>query len=213
MRYKAAIIAVMLAVISVLLGSVSAHAAAPNGGVSIFNAPVCGLNKFVRVKQTASEFTVHDSAGTCIKSPQHHLAFQVAKIERTLHWQYPNIASGYELGESSCASSRDTCYKYPVKQAQDGMPVASVGAWLAPGIYNLSFDAWFSPKPSQLSYTDRDGDTEIMIWLAHPGINDTARLDWHATIDGKRWGSWPGRPDRKAGMIGVTSPISHRAPH
>ena len=182
-----AAIAVTLALILGLTQGASGSVT-PDVGVRTYNQPMCGPNKFVRVKLLASEFAVHDSAGTCVKSEKNHLDFQVSAVTSQIGWQYPNISSGYELGESSCASARDTCYRYPVEQRDDGMPVASVKAWLAPGRYNLSFDTWFSPSSKRLSYADRAGDTEVMIWLAHPGINESYAYDWHVIIDGQSWG-------------------------
>jgi hypothetical protein len=162
--------------------------AVPAIGVRTYNQLMCGSNEWVPVKLATSEYAIHDSAGTCVDAEKNNLDFAVTKITKQIAWQYPNIGSGYELGESSCASTRDTCYKYPVQVRNDGTPVASVKAWLAPGKYNLSFDAWFSRSSSDVSYQDRTGDTEVMIWLASPGINDSSHYEWHATIDGIRFG-------------------------
>jgi glycosyl hydrolase family 12 len=178
----------LVGVVTLTLTIAAARAGvAPSTGVKIYNAPMCGPNQFVRVKLPASEFTIHDSAASCVKAMRHRLDFQVTSAS-TDHWQYPNISSGYELGESSCASRRDTCYRYPVQARNDGAPVASVKAWLAPGVYNLSFDIWFTPVKSHLDYSQRAGGTEVMVWLADPGIGQDPRISWHATIDGVRWG-------------------------
>lgn len=160
-------------------------------GVEIYNKPFCGANEWVRVKLPQSEFTIHDSAGTCISAERSHLYFTVDKITRNIAWQYPNIASGYEVG-NSCASVKDTCFKYPVEQRDDGTPVADVAAWIASGTQDLAFDIWFTPDASHTAYDQKTGDTEIMVWLAHPGINDRSHYIRYADIDGQRWGvmSW-----------------------
>jgi hypothetical protein len=191
----ALIAAVVIAALTALLlmtGNVGASVR-PAKGYPTYNASLCGPNAWVRVKLPDSEYTVHDSATACITSEEHHLDFRVTSVSARVPWQYPNISSGYETGESSCATPADTCYQYPVQQRDDGMPVASVGAWLPAGFTgNLSFDTWFSPSADRTSYADRSGDTEVMIWLDHPGEHDAAAYDWSVTIDGVRWGvmSW-----------------------
>lgn len=198
MRVLVPLIAVIIAATAVVtvaawlmaLGAPAQGAVKPDVGVRTYNQSMCGSNKFVRVKLPASEYAIHDSAATCVKAMEHRLDFQVLSAS-TDHWQYPNISSGYELGESSCASARDTCYAYPVQVRNDGMPVASVKAWLAPGVYNLSFDIWFSTSRTRLAYDQRGGGTEVMIWLADPGIGQDPRIrktGWHADIDGIRFG-------------------------
>lgn len=195
MRVLVPLIAVIIAATAVVtvaawlmaLGAPAQGSVTPDAGVRTYNQAMCGANKFVRVKLAESEFEIHDSAQTCVKAMQHRLDFQVISAS-TDHWQYPNIGSGYELGASSCASSRDTCFRYPVQVRNDGMPVASVRAWLAPGVYNLSFDIWLTPVKSHLAYSQRAGDTEVMIWLADPGIGQDRRISWHADIDGIRFG-------------------------
>ena len=175
-----AIVLWLVALALIIAGCQDANAA----GVGVYNATVCGPNAWVRVKQVTSEFTVHDGATACITSERKHLDYQITQTS-TDHWQYPNISSGYEMGESSCASTADTCYRYPVRVKDDGAPVASVRAWLAPGIYNLSFDVWFAPDKTGMSYQTRTDDTELMIWLAHPGIYDSC--DYHTDIDHIDW--------------------------
>lgn len=183
------ILGAIVVVLALILGLTqpAGSAVKPSVGVRTYNQAMCGANRFVRVKLAASEFEIHDSAQTCVKAMEHRLDFQVISAS-TDHWQYPNIGSGYELGASSCASARDTCYRYPVQVRNDGMPVASVKAWLAPGVYNLSFDIWLTPVKSHLAYSQRAGDTEVMVWLADPGIGQDPRISWHADIDGVRWG-------------------------
>ena len=103
-------------------------------------------------------------------------------------------------GEATCADPRrDTCFAYPARQEDDGMPLASFGSWLAPGSYNESFDIWFSPVKGRHSFATRAGDTELMVWLAYPGINDRSHFVAYATIDHKRFGimTWIAGGDRR----------------
>jgi hypothetical protein len=184
MRRKALFLAILALLLTALAGTASA-AVRPDTGVPVYNADLCGPNQWVRVKLPASEFTVHDSGGVCITSERHHLDFRITANAQTTAWSYPNINSGYEQGDSSCASARDTCYAYPVRERDDGDPTASLRAWLAPGRYNLAFDVWFSPSSSALSYQDRADDTEIMIWLAQPGI--VQACTYTTRIEGTDW--------------------------
>jgi hypothetical protein len=183
----------------------------PDSGGQTYNAPMCGNNAFVRVKLPTSEFTIHDSAGTCINAMRRRLDFAVTSIPDQISWQYPNIASGYELGESSCASEDDTCFGYPVQERFDGHPEASVKAWLARGTYNFSFDTWFAPRKTQLSYQDRRGDTEVMVWLAAPGINDASHFVWYTRIDGIAFGvmTWETGGDQPHRYVAYVARYSH----
>jgi hypothetical protein len=171
------------------------------GVVGRFNAPMCGSNDFERVKTPVTEFAVSDSAGTCVRSEKYHPDFAVASVTRDVAWQYPDIASGFTPeGEATCADpKRDTCFAYPVRQEDDGMPEASFGSWLAPGSYNESFDIWFSPVKGRHSFATRAGDTELMVWLAYPGIDDRSHFVAYATIDHMRFGimTWIAGGDRR----------------
>jgi len=188
-RLIAAIVGVL-----VLLGvaTVAAHASVkPTGGViGGWNKPMCGSNDYERIKAAATEFAAVDSAGTCVNSWRWAPDFYVSKVTKQIGWQYPNLSSGYvPTGEATCASSADTCFHYPVRQSDDGTPEASFKSWIASGYRgNESFDIWFSPAKDRHSVTDRGGDTELMIWTAWPGVNDSGRLGDYTTIDGKRFG-------------------------
>jgi hypothetical protein len=186
------ILAVVLGAL-VLLGLAS-FAQAHASDVNQYNAPMCGSNDWERIKTPATEFAVSDSAATCVDSEKYEPDFAVSSVIRNQQWQYPNLASGYvPTGESTCASSKDTCFRYPVEAENDGAPEASVGTWISGGYQgNEAFDIWFSPNASRHSAATRAGDTELMIWTAYPGINDTSKFVAYATIDGKRFGimSW-----------------------
>jgi hypothetical protein len=123
-----------------------------------------------------------------VDSEKYHPDFSVSSVIANSGWQYPDITSGYvPTGESTCASDRDTCFRYPVQVKDDGSPDATVGTWISGGYQgNESFDIWFSPVKSRHSVATRNGDTELMIWTAYPGVHD--RLEDYTTIDGKRFG-------------------------
>jgi hypothetical protein len=158
-----------------------------------YNKPMCESNAFERVKTAATEYAAVDSAGTCISSEKYHAAFTITSV-RNMSYQFPMISSGFvPTGEPTCASAKDTCYAYPVRQEYDGTPVATFGAWLNPGQYKLAFDTWFSPVKSRHDYDERSGDVEIMAWLVHPGESIApSQYLYYATIDHIRFGvdSW-----------------------
>jgi len=182
----------------------------PDAGIDgDWNKPMCAANGFERIKTPTTEYAAVDSAGTCISSAEFHANFTITSV-KNMSYQMPVIASGYvPTGEATCASSRDTCYKYPVPQEYDGMPVDSFRAWLASGKYSLAFDTWFSPVASRHSYSDRAGDTEVMICLADPNRNYTSDFLFYTEIDGLRFGvmSWETTSDtRYVAYVAVSGP-------
>jgi hypothetical protein len=168
----------------------------PSAGVSIHNANLCATNEWTYLN-VAPRLKAHDSAGTCISAEDYHPDFQVTKITKQVGWQYPNLSDGWELSESGCPSAADMkdglCSNLPVKWADndDGVPAVSGADYLAAGEQNDSFDIWLAPSKSDTS-TAKDSDTELMIWLAHPGINDNSAFIYHVDIGGTDWGvmSW-----------------------
>lgn len=193
-RRKLIALLAALAAAALILAPAAAHAADYAGGVSgQYNQPMCASNGFERVKTAATEYAAVDSAGACISSEKYSAAFTITSV-RNMSYQFPMIASGFvPTGEPTCASDRDTCYAYPVRQEYDGEPDATFGAWLNPGQYKLAFDTWFSPVEGRHDYDERSGDVEVMIWIAHPGENIAAsQYLYYATIDHIRFGvdSW-----------------------
>jgi hypothetical protein len=160
-----------------------------DNGVPNYNKHVCGTH-WVKVHiPRSSYFNVYNAptgqAQTCISVEQHHLDFVIDSIRYRSAWGYPNISSGWESGVYSCAGVRGECMKYPVEEKHDGEPITSVATWQSPGVYNVSYDIWFNKWDT---HPAQDNGTEVMIWLAHPGINDSAAMDWYVTIEGIRWG-------------------------
>jgi len=194
-RRPLAVLAALAAAAALIIAPAAAHATTYAGGEDAqYNKPMCESNAFERIKTATTEYAAVDSAGTCVSSEKYHAAFTITSVTGNLAYQMPGVSSGYvPTGEPTCASASDTCFGYPVRQEYDGTPVASFGAWLAPGDYSLAFDTWFSPTESRHSYADRAGDTEIMIWLSEPGGNWPADFNGgYADIDGMRFGimSW-----------------------
>jgi hypothetical protein len=160
---------------------------APSGGVPVYNKDVCGTN-WVKVHiPNDSYFNFYNAptgqARTCIKVEQHHLDFQISSIDMRRPWGYPNISSGWESDIYSCSSVKGACLKFPVQEKYDGTPVTSVATWFDSGVYNVAYDIWFNKTDAHPS---QDNGTEIMIWIAHPGINVWA-VSRRVTIDGIHW--------------------------
>ena len=160
------------------------------GVIGQWNKPMCGSNDWERVKLPNTELAVIDSQGTCVSSMRYHGAFAVTNILYDTDWQFPALIAGYvPTGEPTCASSKDTCYTFPVQQKHDGAPLVSFGSWIAGGYQgNESLDIWFSPVESHHSIAARQGDTELMVWTAWPGVIPRKPPGDDVTIDGKRFG-------------------------
>ena len=160
------------------------------GVVGQWNQPMCGSNDWERIKLPNTELAVIDSAGTCVSSERYHGSFAVPNVLFNTDWQFPGMIAGYvPTGEPTCASSKDTCYTFPVQQKHDGAPLVSFSSWIAGGYQgNESLDIWFSPVESRHSIAARAGDTELMVWTAWPGVNARSLLGDDVTIDGKRFG-------------------------
>jgi hypothetical protein len=183
------------------LAVVPAHAATSPvaaSGVANNYENVCDTNWVkVHIPKT-SYFNFYNAptgqADTCIKVMLHHLDFGITSISYKGNWGYPNLSSGWESGIYSCAGISGACFKYPVEEKRDGNPVTSVATWQNPGIYNAAYDIWFNQADA---HPVQDNGTEVMIWIAHPGIGiwDVSR---YVTIDGIRWAvmTWTARNAR-----------------
>jgi cellulose 1,4-beta-cellobiosidase len=120
---------------------------------------------------------------TCVTAERYHPDFAVTSVERGFGFAaYPNISSGWESGRYTCTGHTGACYAYPVQLRHDGDPRTSMAAWLAPGRYDLSWDIWTNRTNA---HPLRDNGTELMIWLAHPGVPEG--IIRTVTIDGIRW--------------------------
>jgi Glycosyl hydrolase family 12 len=179
-----------------LLGLIASAASAagasvrPAVGVSTkFNKPMCGTNDWERIKLPNTELAVIDSSKTCVESEKYHATFNVSDVLENKAWQFPAMIAGYvPTGEPTCASSKDTCYTFPVQQKSDGAPLVSFDSWIAGGYQgNQAMDIWLSPVKSHHSISERAGDTELMIWTAWPGLARPRLVD-DVTIDGKQFG-------------------------
>jgi hypothetical protein len=178
-------ILILLAVAATLAGVISAPASAGgDGGVPHYNRLVCGRN-WVSIRTPASYFHVYndDFGGyTCFSAMRHHLDFQIMKATGVGFHADPNISSGWESGRDSCSHHHGLCYDYPIQVKHDGDPVTSIAGWLASGTYDFNYDIWTNQTDA---HPLQDNGTEVMIWLAHPGVREA--IDREVVIDHIAW--------------------------
>jgi hypothetical protein len=156
----------------------------PAGGVLQYNTRVCGKG-WVTIRTAESYFRVYndDFGGrTCVTAERYHLDFAISADRGQGFHAYPNISSGWESGRYTCTGHAGSCYAYPVQVKHDGNPVTSISGWLAPGSYDFSYDIWTNRTKA---HPVQDNGTEIMIWLAHPGVPEG--IVRTVTIDGIAW--------------------------
>lgn len=156
------------------------------GGYRTFNAKVCGTH-WVDVHYPKNSYYnfYNDNFGnkTCINVMRHRLDFQISYVgSRTGFFADPNISSGYESGRSTCTGHSGACFRYPVQVKHDGDPKTSVAAWLAPGVYDFNYDIWTNRTDA---HPVQNNGTEVMIWLAHPGVREG--ITRSTVIDGVQW--------------------------
>jgi hypothetical protein len=146
---------------------------------------------------------------TCVTVERKHLDWYVSSASGTALWGYPNISSGIEWGKYTCYDGRSAspsspgsqCMRYPVRERDDGSPVASIGhVWAHLTAGDVAFDTWFNKENAAPSALRQPDGAEIMIWLQHPGIavrnvlwttriggHRYAVIGWTAHHNGKRW--------------------------
>ena len=161
--------------------------ASPDAGVQQYNQKICGRSWVNVHLAKTSYFNVYNGvfgpgATGCLSSTRYKLDFQVLSSTGAGFHADANISSGWESGRYSCTGHRGACYKYPVRVSGDGDPVSSVKAWLAPGVYDFSYDIWTNRTDA---HPVQDDGTEVMIWLAHPGVAEGAVRE--VRIDGIAW--------------------------
>jgi Glycosyl hydrolase family 12 len=196
------LLAVIASAITLFIANVNPAAAdglPPANGVPIYNARVCGTDWVDIHIPMASYYNVYnDDFGreTCVVAELHHLDFRISSAGNSYGFDaYPNISSGWEDNKYTCTGHAGQCFTYPVRADHDGDPVTSIAGWLAPGSYDFSYDIWFNKTDA---HPLQDNGTELMIWLAHPGIPEG--VDRAVTIDGIKWDvtTWitnhPGEP-------------------
>ncbi len=186
-----------LSAVPALIAALIAPAALA-AGVPDYNTRVCG-NGWVTIRTVASYFHVYNDdfgGSTCITAEHYHLRFAVSKARGHGFYAYPNISSGWESGRYTCTGHRGACFDYPVEVKNDGNPVTSMAGWLAPGDYDFSYDIWTNRTDA---HPVQDNGTEVMIWLAHPGVREgvvrEVRIDgidwyvttWRAHRNGGKW--------------------------
>ena len=180
----ALVAALVLVPVPALAGGVP-RSNTPAGGVPRWNAPACGLH-WVTIRTQLTYYHVYnDDFGrrTCVTAERYHPDFAVSSVGGGFGFAaYPNISSGWESGRYTCTGHTGSCYSYPVQLRHDGDPRTSMSAWLAPGRYDLSWDIWTNRTNA---HPVQDNGTELMIWLAHPGVPEGVVRT--VTIDGIQW--------------------------
>lgn len=184
---------VFIAVQQLFIEVNTAHAATAAQAVNVrtYNAPFHGNTAWVRQDTTGVrgypfspvKYAAHATGHAWIAAERHHTSFRITRMIPK-GWQYPYVGSGYQLGHRpDCAQLRDHCYRYPATMREANHVHATASAWLAGGFFNYAFDLWFTRAKAHHAYP---GDSELMIWLARPGIRE--RFDRHVTILGSHYG-------------------------
>jgi Glycosyl hydrolase family 12 len=196
---KRRVILILIVIASAMTFVIANVNPAAANGVPIYNARVCGTDWVDIHIPKASYYNVYnDDFGreTCVVAELHHLDFRISSVGNSYGFDaYPNISSGWEDHKYTCTGRTGECFTYPVQADHDGDPVTTIAGWLAPGSYDFSYDIWFNKTDS---HPLQDDGTELMIWLAHPGISEG--VDRAVTIDGIEWDvtTWitnhPGEP-------------------
>jgi hypothetical protein len=185
----------IFALVLVLVAASPAAASGDSDGA--WYSPVCGSG-YVRVDLGKGDYfnVINASAhNTCVTAERHGLAWYVSSWRpASRDWEYPNISSGIEWGRYTCNDGRSAspsspgskCMRYPVQVAKDGNPVSS--ASVHPHIIrgNVAYDIWFNRTDVSPLKLGQPNGTELMIWIAYPGITDLADAR-HVVVDGIHW--------------------------
>jgi hypothetical protein len=167
-------------------GELPTTSATPAAGVATYNASLCGTNWVdIHIPNNSYYNVYNDDFGrnTCVTAEREHLDFQVTYAQNNTGFKaYPNISSGWEANRYTCTGRSGACFTYPVQQKNDGAPLTSIAGWLAPGRYDFSYDTWFNKTDA---HPLQDNGTEVMIWLAHPGVPEAC--DRKVSISGIEW--------------------------
>lgn len=139
-------------------------------------APVqyCGTTSRTAHVPRTTYYAIHNAsvktAYTCFTSQG--ASFTLTRVLPYANWGYPNISTGWSWGRNPCLHHSGACYGFPVTARTAAHVTMSVITHLSAGEYNSAYDIWFSKTDA---HPDQPDGTELMIWLAHPG------LDPHAT--------------------------------
>jgi Glycosyl hydrolase family 12 len=208
-RRALAVLAALAAAAALLIAPSAARASTIYaGGLETYNRPVCGASYVPVDLGRGNYFNVYNEQDnrSCISVEEHHLAFTVTSRDSADSWQYPNISSGWEWGRYTCQDGRSAlptspgsqCMRYPVQEKSDGTPLTSVSYSQHLGSGNVSYDIWFNRADAT---PGQDDGTEVMIWLAHPGVAISARsVCWTATIQGRKYDAMCWRAKNKTGV-------------
>jgi hypothetical protein len=171
----------------------------PDGGI-LPKQPtrLCGRTIYETTREVWEKtyFNIYNGAGTCMTvDGRLDMTDIVVKTGTPVGWQYPNISSGWEWDRNPCNGHSGQCFAYPTPLAtilSHYHPRSGMDATIGHGPYNLSWDIWFDPTPREKG---QDTGTELMIWLAHPGIGVGGGRTWYTWIDGLEWEVNYWRPD------------------
>lgn len=146
---------------------------------------ICGTRTAQVHVPENSYYTVFNASGdantTCVHVTPGQSSFEVTATDQHQPWGFPNIASGWESGVSSCAGAGGACFRYPVEEEHDGTPETSLGVAMH-GSGDAAYDIWFNPWDTT---PVQDSGAEVMIWLRHPGVSRPASAaSWRVSIEG-----------------------------
>lgn len=195
-RRTLGLLASTAAVAALFLAPAASASVARSGGIETYNRPVCGANYVPIDLGRGNYFNVlnEQDGRSCVSAEAHHLSWEVTSRSGSVKgWQYPNISSGWEWNRYTCQDGRSAlatspgsqCMRYPVQERADGTPLTSVTYFPHLAAGNVSYDIWFNKTNA---HPGQDNGTEVMIWLAHPGVSIPARsVCWDATIQGVKY--------------------------
>jgi hypothetical protein len=154
---------------------------------------------FVWIRLPGRDLIAH-AAGAYVQVPAVGRAAMSVRASQAVEGHFPNISSGCEAYDCTLTGKPGAAFDYPVRVRDDGDPVATVAGRTTGGYAgNLAFDLWLSAAPQLSSGPSNPGvcaplrdlgaaDTEVMIWLAHPGdYAVTSRRAYGVEIGGRRW--------------------------
>jgi Glycosyl hydrolase family 12 len=190
----------LLGLLSIFLTAVTAMTALTIGATN--NAEAASIDVYGSAfsagyawVKTPSYWLEAEAGGSAITVPSETSAKFTVSVPRVN--SFPNLASGCEADDCSSGYHPDGggAFQYPVQAGAEGEPYASATAVLAKGYAgNFAYDLWYSPAPQADSgpvhacaAAPGKRDTEIMVWLAHPGDYPQTRSAYTTRIDGRWW--------------------------
>jgi hypothetical protein len=103
---------------------------------------------------------------TCVRAVPGRASFTITRTWQHGDWGYPNISSGWEWNRYSCTGGGGACFRYPVQEQHDGMPLTSAGVSMR-GSGIADYDIWFNRTDA---HPGQDNGAEILLWMRRPGV-------------------------------------------